>query len=572
MKQLIGVLAVTAALAAGAPAHAAITPTNVSLLQQKWDFPLPKAVSASPIVANGLVYAGSWNGIMYALDPADGSVVWSFDTGSSIPLGIQSTALVVPNINGDPAPDVCFGDSNAHVWCRDGLDGSAIWDKNVTATANCTGDSSIFCTDDSDCTGNGVCFGTDHIWSGLHTASGRLFVSVASHSDQPCTRGRLVALDLSNGADLWELQTVPDMICDTDTAVECTDDSECPAGGTCVPARGAGVTATVSTDASGNSVYMNTVGCFTYPSVGDSDSMFKITAATGAVVWKTRVDAPEQFGACSNDASIDCGTDADCGASNTCITKANYHDFGFLNGPIPVEVPDGMGTKTILVSGSKNGTLYALNEIDGTFAWTNEVRPKPISPGFAGFGLFNGPVKVVNGRVHAALYQLIPSRVCDNDNAQGCNDDTDCPGGSCLPVPEHLQAFDVTDGSVLWTDEIGISWSGVGAANGVVYAGTQAATEFYAYNAATGARLATFPLPANTTSVATVDGDSLYIGYGGFGAGGLRAYELGAPPVPGLSAWMGLLLAALLATSAALVLRRRVSHVAVKADRRRRRP
>lgn len=568
MKQLIGILAVAALLTTGVqPASAAITPGNVSQLQQKWDFPTG-TVSASPVVANGLVYAGAWNGTMYALDQDDGSVVWSFNVGPST-LGIQSTVLVTPNLNGDPAPDVCFGDSNAHVWCRDGLDGSAIWDKSVVATSNCTMDASILCTDDSECTGVGTCAGTDHIWSGLHAANGRLFVSVASHSDVPCTRGRLVALDLATGADLWDLQTVPDMICDTDTSIECTDDSECPAGGTCVNAKGAGVTATVSTDPTGSAVYMNTVGCYTFPSVGDSDSMFKIDAATGAVDWKTRVDAPEQFGSCSNDASIDCGTDADCGASNTCNTKANYHDFGFLNGPTPVEVPDGMGTKTILVSGSKNGTLYALNETNGTIAWTNAVQPKPISPGFAGFGLFNGPVAVADGRVHAALYQLIPARVCDNDNAQGCTDDTDCPGGTCPPAPEHFQAFDVTDGSVLWTDEIGTSWSGVGAANGVAYTGTQQANEFYAYNAATGARLATFPLPANTTSKATVDGDSLYIGYGVFAAGGVRAYELAPPPVPALSTWMSLLLAAVLAMSAGLVLRRRARAWAPARSRRR---
>ena len=58
-------------------------------------------------------------------------------------------------------------------------------------------------------------------------------------------------------------------------------------------------------------------------------------------------------------------------------------------------------------------------------------------------------------------------------------------------------------------------------------AGTNAAAEFYAYNAASGARIATFPLPAITSSRASVDGRSLYIGYGIFGStGGVRAYIL----------------------------------------------
>jgi outer membrane protein assembly factor BamB len=255
----------------------------VAALELKWDFRLTAGVTSSPVVANGFVYATSWNGFLYALDPDDGTVVWSLNTGSAGILGVQSTPLVVT-----PSGDVCIGDSASHVWCRDGAGGTAIWDKQVGNIA------------------------VDHIWSGLATANGRLFVSIASHSDQPCTQGRLVALDLADGADLWTLQTVPDEICDTDTGIACTDDSDCPSGGSCISAVGGGVTATVSFDPTGNFVYMNTVGCYTFPSVGDSDSIFKIAAATGDVIWKTRVDAPEQFGFCSNNSAVDCGTDADC--------------------------------------------------------------------------------------------------------------------------------------------------------------------------------------------------------------------------------------------------------------------
>jgi hypothetical protein len=67
---------------------------------------------------------------------------------------------------------------------------------------------------------------------------------------------------------------------------------------------------------------MNTVGCYTFPSIGDSDSMFKVDASTGDVEWKQRVSQPEQFGTCQNDTSIDCGLDADCGVGNTCTKKA----------------------------------------------------------------------------------------------------------------------------------------------------------------------------------------------------------------------------------------------------------
>ena len=84
-------------------------------------------------------------------------------------------------------------------------------------------------------------------------------------------------------------------MCDSDTAIACTDNAECPNGGMCIAGRGGGVTATPAVDQSGEVVYMNTVGCYTYPSIGDSDTIFKIDAASGDILWKNRVQPPEQF-------------------------------------------------------------------------------------------------------------------------------------------------------------------------------------------------------------------------------------------------------------------------------------
>ncbi len=484
--------------------NAAIDAINVPTLQLKWDFAAGGGVTSSPVVAHGLVYATSWDGFLYALHPDTGALVWSFDTAAG-GIGVQATPLITPS------GTVCIGDQNAHVWCRNGLTGAPVWDKQIVARRACSQAGWVQCVVDSDCPAPSTCGPVDHIWSGLATAAGRLFVSIASHSDVPCTKGRVVALDVDTGADLWEFVTVPEKICDTDTATVCTVDSDCPAGGACIDGIGAGVTATVSTDPTGAFVYMNTVGCYTYPSIGDSDSILKLDASTGAVVWRTRVDPLEEFGACSNDASIDCGFDAECGASSTCDPKAFYHDFGALNGPTPVAVGAPVN-KTLLITGSKNGTLYALDEATGAIEWFNEVAPKPVTPAFAAFGLFNGPLAIANGRVHATLYDFSPS---------------------ITPPPDHIHTFDVTDGTVLWTDDAGLSWSGVGEANGVVYSGSQVASVLTVNDAATGARLHQILLPNNSTSVATIDGNSLYVGYGVFaGAGGVQAYEL--PPPAGL--------------------------------------
>jgi outer membrane protein assembly factor BamB len=479
-------------------ARAAVTPANVASLVLKWDV-ATGAQTGGPILRDGRLYAGSWDGNVYALDPATGAEIWKRTVG---PVAGRLHVLADGG--------VCYGTLLGQVGCLDGADGAVRWTTSLAEPL----------------------MGT--IWSAPVEANGRLFVGVAGLTDDPCTRGRLVALDVATGAELWRFYTIPEKICDTDTSVACSVDADCPDAGTCTVAQGGGVTATPAVDPTGEWVYMNTVGCYRFPSVGESDSIFKIAASTGTVAWRNRVNAPEQFGACDNDTSIDCGVDAHCAAvGGACTKKGTYHDFGFLNGPLLIDVPDDMGgTKPLVVSGSKNGTLYAFDEATGAIVWTNVVRATPITPGFAGFGLFNGALTHAGGRLFAALYFMIPPRVCGNDARKQCSADADCPGGTCPPEPKHLMAFDATTGMTIWEDEIGRSWSHVAVENGVLYAGTQAKDPvtaeswLYAYDAASGTRLATFTLPTSSTARAAVVGDTVYVGYG-LGAGsGLRAYSL----------------------------------------------
>jgi outer membrane protein assembly factor BamB len=458
-----------------------LNPGNAGQLVVKWDLDLQAlegpglhAVTSTPTVGNGLVYVTAWNGNIYAVRPSNGTIKWKYDTADTF-IGLQSSATLTADGR------LVVGDSTSHVYCLDARTGALLWQTTVGDPAG------------------------DHFWSSPVVANNRVFVGIASHTDVPCVQGRLVALDLETGAPLWTLETVPDRICRNDTAITCDEDADCSGvGGSCIAGIGGGVTATVAVDATGETVYMNTVGCYTFPSIGDSDSIFRIQAATGEVDWKTRVQPPEQFGFCSNDSSIDCGTNAVCGAG-TCTTKSFYHDFGFLNGPLIVEADDGLGgTRTLVVSGSKDGSLYALDPANGSPVWTRPVLPTPVSPGFAGFGLFNGAVGFADQRFHAALYQQIP--------------------GS---VPNHLMAFSAADGSTVWEDDIGISWGSVGIAGGLVFVGSQAATDLFVYDAATGTRLNTIAMPDNVTSGASIVDGTVYVGYGVLSStGGVRALAL----------------------------------------------
>ena len=469
------------------PLETVLSPANAAQLVQKWDLNLQTAIGAggnavtsTPAVGGGFVYVGSWSGRLVAVKATSGALKWTYDTQSE---GIGSAGGITGSATLTADGRVLVGDSAAVLHCLNAKNGKLLWKTSI-------GDSSV-----------------DQIWASPTVAGNRVYIGVASHSDVPCTQGRLVALDLDTGAVVWTRTTVPDRICTNDTAIACSSDVDC-GGAECRQARGAGVTATVAVDPTGSAVYMNTVGCFTFPSIGDSDSIFKLDAATGAVMWKTRVTPPEQFGACAGDGAVDCRGSADCAfVGGPCNTKSFYHDFGFLNGPIVAEADDGMGgTRQLIASGSKDGSLYALDPATGAPTWVRAVAPVPVTPAFAGFGLFNGGVGFAGDRFFAALFDHVPS----------------------IPVPpKHLMAFSAVDGATAWEDEIGLSWSNVGLGGGLVLAGTRAANDLYVYDAATGSRLATLALPAFVVSGPAIVDGTVYVGYGlGGSVGGVRAFGL----------------------------------------------
>ncbi len=433
------------------PLETKLSPANASQIEILWDFDIAAyegadsaLVSATPTVGNGMVFVSSWNGKVYGLRARKGKVKvrWSYDTGTGAALGVQSTPTLTPEGR------LLVGDSAGFAHCLDAKTGTLLWKANVGETDPAA----------------------SHIWGGITVANGRAFVGRASHTDQPCTQGHLFAFDLETGAELWRYKTVPDRVCRNDTHVECSSDADC--GGTpCVPGVGGGVTATVAVDPSGETVYMGSVGCYTQPSIGNSDALFSLDAATGTAHWIHRTESIEQY----HDAT------------------PFYHDFGFLNGPLLVDASDGAGgTRRLLLGPSKDGTVYAVDPATGALVWSRSLVP---NGAFAGFGLFNAAAAWANDTLYTSLYQtIVPSWPDAND---------------------HLYAFAGADGATRWSAQIGASWSAVAIANGLLFVGTNEPAEYYVYDAASGARLKTFQIPGPTYSGAAIVDGVVYVGYPG---------------------------------------------------------
>jgi outer membrane protein assembly factor BamB len=90
----------------------------------KWKFKTGDVVHASPAIADGTVFIGSWDSFFYALDASTGDLKWKFKTGEDPDIhnqqGIQSSAAVVDGT-------VFFGCRDAHLYALDEKTGEKKW-------------------------------------------------------------------------------------------------------------------------------------------------------------------------------------------------------------------------------------------------------------------------------------------------------------------------------------------------------------------------------------------------------------------------------------------------------------
>jgi hypothetical protein len=65
------------------PQEMILSPQTVPSLQFQWGVNLGAPMTAQPIEGNGVVYAATWAGMIYAIDPLSGSIVWSKQLGAT---------------------------------------------------------------------------------------------------------------------------------------------------------------------------------------------------------------------------------------------------------------------------------------------------------------------------------------------------------------------------------------------------------------------------------------------------------------------------------------------------------
>src|SRR5207248_7043561 len=103
-------------MAQNIPPNQVIYPENVSGLKKAWTCTTGDAIESSPVVAGGIVYIGSKDHALYALDARTGAEIWSYTTGGAI----YSTPTVVDDV-------VYIGSRDANLYAFEARTGALLW-------------------------------------------------------------------------------------------------------------------------------------------------------------------------------------------------------------------------------------------------------------------------------------------------------------------------------------------------------------------------------------------------------------------------------------------------------------
>jgi polyvinyl alcohol dehydrogenase (cytochrome) len=220
-----------------------ISPSNVSTLTRKWTVNTG-SVSATPVIADGVIYLPSWDAKLYALSVDDGSEVWT----TTMPNLIDSSVAVTKS-------QVFVSDGHGWVHSLERSSGTIQWSQHVDMHPEA------------------------HLWSSpiFIEDENLIVVGIASHEevvfkDAVTFRGSVVGLDATSGMERWRFAT--------------TKASDGP---------GVAIWGTAAVDTKRKLLYIGTGNNYAAPGSELSDSMLAINYQDGSNVWHSQFMADDIF-------------------------------------------------------------------------------------------------------------------------------------------------------------------------------------------------------------------------------------------------------------------------------------
>jgi outer membrane protein assembly factor BamB len=101
---------------------------NTVVAAPLWTLDLGTAVVSNPVLEDGILYVGTVNGVLYAVDVESHSVLWQFTDADQI-----ASIWGTPVLTGDA---IFFGDESGNLYALDKAKGSALWPTPFAAGAS----------------------------------------------------------------------------------------------------------------------------------------------------------------------------------------------------------------------------------------------------------------------------------------------------------------------------------------------------------------------------------------------------------------------------------------------------
>lgn len=450
------------------PFEHGISPANVGALAPRWTLTTAGAVSATPTVADGVVYVPDFGGKLWAVTAGSGRVLWSRDVSSYTGVA-GDLSRTSPAVYGD---ELILGEgwilnpskAGAKVFAVNRHTGALIW-------------SSLVDTDpDAVITAASVVY-QGVVYQGIS--------SKGEASSDSTFRGAVAAIDAASGRLLWKSYTVPSNNGGGDSNLPgyYTGGSVWNSTPVIDPLRGLMYVGTGNnyTVPAGVCTAPGQTGC-TAPQADDYlDSILALRLRDGSVAWADHTLDADLWTIPQPD-----GPDSDFGAGPNLFT---------------VRDPRTGLPEQLLGIGQKNGAYWAVDPATGKVAWQSVVGPATgVVYGTATDGR---RIYVAEGDLFGRTYTLGGSG----------------PYAGQTVASGSWAALDPATGRILWQtpDPTGsFDTSFVSTANGVVYAGSLAATgtDMYALDAASGRILWSFASGGSVTGGAAIAHGSVYWGSG----------------------------------------------------------
>jgi polyvinyl alcohol dehydrogenase (cytochrome) len=477
-----------------------LNPANAAKLALKWTFTASGDITATPAVANGIVYFPDFAGNFFAVDAATGALIWKHQLSdwTGVP---GDFARDDPAISGNL---LILGDQGGEKSRWDGTEIVGPGAKVIAIDAH-SGEKVWVTEADS--------FPTGKITSSPVVYNGVVYVGIASSEEGlaankavPCciTRGSLVALDVQTGRKLWQTYMVPDN------------------HGMLNGYSGAGIwSSTPAIDQKRNMIYVGTGNNYSVPAAVEAcnarnslepdctdprdyfDSVVALDLGTGSIKWARRaMDYDAWNVACIATARHNCpdpaGPDYDFGGAGPNLLTAKGLD--------------------IVGIGSKSGIYWALDPDDGSVRWKTQVGPGgPLGGIEWGTAADGDRIYVTIANRDGEAYRLQPTGAAVNGGSWAALDpasgkilwQTLTPGACTRASPGSIQGC--------------MALAPASSAGGVVFGGSMntdpAAPTMFALDGSNGKVVWSFVTGSSVIAGPAIAGNTVYwgSGYGHFG-------------------------------------------------------